>query len=93
MKQFLGLAQYYAIYMKNYAQVAVPLSRQLKTKGPDNRKIVWDQEMREALEAIKNDLLENVVLDLPDPYKPYVLEVDSSDYAVACVLSQYNEHQ
>ena len=46
--------------------------------------------MRSALEQIKTLLLENVVLDIPDPYKPYVLEVDSSDYAVGGVLSQHN---
>ena len=29
-------------------------------------------------------------MDIPDPYKPYVLEVDSSDDAVGGVLSQHN---
>ena len=31
LKQFLRLAQYYAIYMKDFAKLAVPLTRQLKT--------------------------------------------------------------
>jgi len=91
LKAFLGLAQYYAIYMKDFAKLAVPLSRQLKGRAPDDVKVVWDDEMREALEKIKALLLENVVLDIPDPYKPYVLEVDSSDYAVGGVLSQQND--
>ena len=39
----------------------------------------------------KSLLLKNVILDIPDPYKPYVLEVDSSDFAVGGVLSQHNE--
>ena len=91
MKQFLGLAHYYAPYMKNFAKVAVPLSRHLKVKNPENKKIQWDDDMKVALEEIKRDLLDNVVLDLPDPYKPYVLEVDASDYAVGGVLSQHNE--
>ena len=47
--------------------------------------------MKVALENVKNDLLENVVLDLPNPYKPYVLEVDSSEFAVGGVLSQHND--
>ena len=63
---------------------------QLKTKTPDHRKIVWTPEMESALESIKKELLDNVVLDLPDPYKPFVLEVDSSDYAVGGVLNQHN---
>jgi hypothetical protein len=46
--------------------------------------------MKISLEEIKRLLLQNVVLDIPDPYKAYVLEVDSSDYAVGGVLSQHN---
>ena len=76
--------------MENFARIAVPLSRQLKNRTPDDVKIIWDDEMRQALDRIKSLLLENVVLDIPDPYKPYVLEVDSSDYAVGGVLSQHN---
>jgi transposase InsO family protein len=90
LKGFLGLAQYYAIYMKDFAKIAVPLSRQLKNRAPENTKVKWDADMREALESIKKLMLENVVLDIADPYKPYVLEVDSSDYAVGGVLSQHN---
>lgn len=44
--------------------------------------------MRAAFEALKQALLENVVLDIADPSKPYVLEVDASDFAVGGVLSQ-----
>jgi hypothetical protein len=90
LKGFLGLAQYYAIYMKDFAKIAVPLTKQLKNRAVDNTKVIWDDQMREALEKIKVLLLENVVLEIADPYKPYVLEVDSSDYAVGGVLSQHN---
>jgi hypothetical protein len=90
LKGFLGLAQYYAIYMKDFAKIAEPLTRQLKNRAPDNTKIQWDDTMRESLTTIKQLMLDNVVLDIADPYKPYVLEVDSSDYAVGGVLSQHN---
>ena len=46
--------------------------------------------MVESFNELKRRLLENVVLDIADPYKPYVLEVDASDYAVGGVLSQEN---
>jgi hypothetical protein len=90
LKQFLGLAQYYAISMKDFAKIAVPLSRQLKSRSVEDTRVAWDDDMVQALETIKKLMLENVVLDIPDPYKPYVLEVDSSDYAVGGVLSQHN---
>ena len=43
LKGFLGLAQYYAIYMQDFAIVAVPLSRQLKNRTPDDVNVVWDE--------------------------------------------------
>ena len=89
MKAFLGLAQYYALYMKDYAKVAVPLLQSLRT-GSETQKVAWTGEMKVAITKIKKDLLSNVVLDIADPMKPYILVVDASDYAVGWVLSQYN---
>ena len=44
--------------------------------------------MVKAFNRIKRELIENVVLDVPDPSKQYVLETDACDYAVGGVLSQ-----
>ena len=86
LKSFLGLAQYYSPYVKNFAEIAFPLTEKLKT--PYSRKVIWTVEMVEAFNRIKRELLENVVLDIPDPSKQYVLETDACDYAVGGVLSQ-----
>jgi len=32
--------------------------------------------------------VDNVVLDIADPTKPYILEVDASDFAIGGVLAQ-----
>ena len=66
--------------MKGFAEIALPLSEQLK--GKERKKtaaIQWTVEMIEAFQKLKDCLLQNVVLDIADPYKPYVLEVDASD--------------
>ena len=89
LKQFLGSAQYYAIYRKYFARMALPLTRQLNSRTNEETNVFSDDEMFQSLGEIKRMLLENVVLDMPDLYKPYVLEVDSSDYAVGGVLSQH----
>ena len=47
--------------------------------------------MHTAFEALKEALLENVVLQIADPTKPFVLEVDASDYAVGGVLYQEDQ--
>lgn len=86
LKSFLGLAQYYSPYVKNFAALAFPLTEKLKT--PYSRRVDWTDEMIVAFETIKKELLTNVVLHIPDPNKPYVLECDACDYAVGGVLSQ-----
>ena len=35
-------------------------------------------------------MLKNVVLDMANPLKPYLLRVDASDYAIGAALSQLN---
>ena len=67
IKQFLGLAQYSSIYMKDFARISVPFCRQLKNRSPEDSKVAWDDEMRQALDTIKDLLLRNVVLDIPYP--------------------------
>ena len=91
LKSFLGLAQHYSQFVPRYATLAAPLTEQLK--GGLKRKVVWNTDSIAAFENLKKELLENVVLDIADPSKPYVLETDASDYAVGAVLSQYNENQ
>ena len=44
--------------------------------------------MREGLQKIKEGMRENVLLAIANPYKPYILRVDASGYAVGAVLSQ-----
>ena len=50
--------------------------------------IRWNDAMYDAFAKLKWALLKNVVLDIADPSKPYVLEVDASDFAVGGVLQQ-----
>ena len=88
LKGFLGVAQYYCQYVRNFADIALPLTEQLKSRKKGDNKIVWTSSMQQAFQKLKEELLKNAVLDIADPYKPYVLEVDASDFAVGGVLSQ-----
>ena len=51
-------------------------------------KIQWNQEMVEAFTKVKEDLLQNVILQIANPTRPYRLRVDACDYAIGGVLSQ-----
>ena len=44
--------------------------------------------MVEAFDAIKKGMLENVVLQIANPYKPFILRTDASGYAIGAVLIQ-----
>lgn len=89
LRGFLGLAQYYSQYVKDFAMLCHPLTEQLKHRSAgSNKKIFWSDEMRDAFTKVKNALLENVILDIANLSKPFTLRVDASQYAIGGVLSQ-----
>lgn len=74
-------------------------ARRLKAEGVEDtrklkltmNKVSWTPEMETAFNKVKEDLLKNVVLDIANPTKPYVLRVDASDYAIGAALSQLDD--
>ena len=78
MKCFLGLAHWYAIYIKHFAKHAAPLMESLKGKycearpeglkankikvKPEHNTIQWTQEMEAGLKAIKQALASDDVV-------------------------------
>ena len=58
LKGFLGLAQYYALYMKDYAKIACPLLHALKATS-EKQKVSWTDEMKQCLDKIKNDFMDS----------------------------------
>ena len=88
LKGFLGLTQHYSIYLRNYAEWAAPLTDTLAGRTKFQNRIEWTPRMREGLQKIKEGMHENVLLQIANPYKPYILRVDASGYAVGAVLSQ-----
>jgi len=51
LKGFLGLAQFYSTYVKDFARIALPLTEQLKGKLPQNKQVIWTDEMRVSFEC------------------------------------------
>ena len=100
LKRFLGLTHWYAIYMGNYAKYAGILSEALlklpeptaKDKGRSSQrhKIVWTREIKRAFSQIKRGMSEDVILDIADVNKKFIIRVDASDYAVGAVFEQYD---
>ena len=57
-----------------------------------NTKFEWTQQCQESFELLKTNLMMDLILTYPDPNLPYVLFMDASKYAWACVLTQEKTH-
>ena len=84
---FLGLAQFYKRFMKDYAKITKPLNELLKKV----QKFIWTDKCEEAFMTIKEALTSPPVLAHPNLDKPFRLYTDASDFAVGYVLCQDSE--
>ena len=74
--------------MPRFSDLARPLN-------PLTRKDVefeWTLMCQESFELLKTILMTDPILTYPDPNLPYVLFMDASRYAWACVLTQEKTH-
>ena len=84
LKRFLGLANYYRRFVKNFARIASPLFALLKKGTPWS----WTDEHASCFSFLKQKLTEAPVLAPPDPSLPYELYTDASGLGVGAVLCQ-----
>ena len=82
VQKFLGLANYYRQFVKDFAKIAKPL-HQLVRKDEKWR---WEKEQEEAFTKLKEIFTMKPVLAAPDLDKEMRVEADASDYATGGVL-------
>ena len=87
IQQFLGICNYYRRFIKEYAKIAQPLFKLLKTE----EKFVWGEEQTTAFERLKMELVSYPILRQPDLSKPFIVYTDASGYALGAVLSQKDD--
>jgi RNase H-like domain found in reverse transcriptase/Reverse transcriptase (RNA-dependent DNA polymerase)/Integrase zinc binding domain/Retroviral aspartyl protease/Chromo (CHRromatin Organisation MOdifier) domain len=87
LRKFLGIATYLHKYARNFAGLAVPLSRLLKKDAHWN----WTAECQQAFDAIKKSLMEAPVLAIANHDKPFYVVCDASDFAIGCALLQRDD--
>uniref|UniRef100_A0AC35ES89 Reverse transcriptase n=1 Tax=Panagrolaimus sp. PS1159 TaxID=55785 RepID=A0AC35ES89_9BILA len=82
LESFLGLANYYGKFIKNFSTIAAPLN-EMKKKGV---KWQWNENHKVAVEQIKKALLESKLLTHYDPEKALFLAADASEYGIGAVI-------
>ena len=83
VERFMGLANYHRTFIKNFAEMAVPLYR-ITGKQPYK----WGREQQEAFELLKERLTNPPVLVLPNQEDEFILDTDASDSAIGGELIQ-----
>jgi len=84
LQSFLGLANYYRRFIQGFAKLAHPLHKLLRK----NVTFRWNNEQQEAFDALKHLFTSAPVLIFPNLGIPFVLETDSSNFAIGDILSQ-----
>jgi hypothetical protein len=84
VRAFIGLAGYYRRHVRNFAEIAKPLTNLTKKDVP----FEWTEEHQQALDMLKKILSTEPLLIYPDFFQPFIVACDASTKAIGAVLSQ-----
>lgn len=87
VRSFLGFANYYRLFIKDYARIVKPLN-DLTKKG---QAFIWSEAQAEAFRRLKQAFTDGPVLASYDPELKTRLEPDASGWATGGVLSQFDQ--
>ncbi len=82
--RFLGFANFYQRFIRNFSQLAAPLTALTSTKMTFR----WSNAAEAAFTKLRGRFVSAPILRAPDPTRQFVVEVDASEVGVGAVLSQ-----
>ena len=90
LQSFLGLANYYRKFIKNYSKISLPLTDALQNAS-NSRPVIFTNAMVQAFNDLKTALTNDPCLQLPDPDGEYEVTTDTSEdeATVGAILTQY----
>jgi len=83
VKKFLGLANYYRRFIKDFAQIARPIN----VLTQKDEKWRWEETQQKAFDGLKKIFTSRPILVAPDLDKEFRVEANASNYATRGVLS------
>jgi len=87
-QSFLGFANFYRHFIRDYSKVARPLTELTKR----TKQWAWNPEAEAAFQELKSRFTRAPILGHFDPTKPVIIETDASDFAIGAVLSQRDDN-
>ena len=84
IRSFLGHAGFYRRFIKDFSNIAKPLTKLLEKDVP----FYFDQECLEAFNTLKDKLINAPIIIALDWNLPFELMCDARDFAVGAVLGQ-----
>ncbi|XP_033739131.1 uncharacterized protein LOC117326489 [Pecten maximus] len=86
VRGFLGMTGYYRKFIKDFAELAAPLTDLTKKGAPT--KVIWNEHATKAFKDLKSKMVSAPVLSMPNFEEQFVLQTDASDIAIGAVLTQ-----
>jgi hypothetical protein len=87
LRATLGHTGYYRKFIKNYAQITMPMEKLLNK----DIKFQWNDECQQCIDIVKEKMVTKPILVFPDWSKEFHVHVDSSSIALGVVLTQPGE--
>lgn len=87
VRGFLGFANFYRQFIRNYSDIAAPLTNLTKKDKP----FKWTDAAEAAFNFMKKMFTTAPILLQFDPVRATILETDSSGWATGGVLMQYDD--
>lgn len=83
LQRFLGFANFYREFIRNFSQIAAPLTSLTSVKS----RFVWSDSAQHAFARLKQLFSSAPILFTPDPQRQFIVEVVASDVGVGAILS------
>ncbi|MBW0465496.1 hypothetical protein O181_005211 [Austropuccinia psidii MF-1] len=87
LQSFLGFANFYRRFIKNYSKKITSLTSLLKKDSP----FIFNEEALNQFQILKEAFTTAPILSHFNPPLPTIVETDASNYALGAVMSQVND--
>lgn len=84
LQRFIGFANFYRRFIDHFSRITRPLHELTKKDVA----FEWNANCQTAFDHLKTAFTSAPILKIADPYQPFILECDCSDFALGAVLSQ-----